>query len=91
MRSELPRPKLPDRIITDYYAPPCGPEPSRVEVSAPGADEVKHILRHWEPFPRGESVADRLTNLYLHMLRVPVVARGMGLGEDYPMSVLEGT
>ena len=32
MRSGLPKPPLPERIITNYYAPPCGPEPPRVEV-----------------------------------------------------------
>ena len=41
MRSGLPRPTLPERIITNCYVPPCGPEPPRVEVSAPGVDEVK--------------------------------------------------
>ena len=58
-----------------------------MEVSAPGADEVKHIMRRWEPFHCGESAADLLNNLYPHMLRMSVVARGMGLGEDYTVSV----
>ena len=87
MWSGLPRPTLPERIITNCYAPPHGPEPPRVEVSAPGADEVKHIMRRWEPFHCGESTFDRLNNLYLHMLRMSVVAWGMGLGEDYTVSV----
>ena len=91
MQSGLPRPTFPERIITNRYAPPCGPEPSRVEVSAPGADEVKYIMRRWEPFHRGESAADRLNNLYPHMLRMLVAARGMGLGEDYSVSVPTGT
>ena len=91
MRSGLPRPPLPEWIITNCYAPPRGPEPPRVEVSAPGADEVKYIMRRWDPFHRGEAVADRLNNLYPHMLRMPVAARGMGLGEDYSMSVPTGT
>ena len=91
MRSGQPRPTLLDRIIIDCYAPPRGPKPSRVEVSAPGADEVKHIMRHWEPFHCGESVADRLNNLYPHMLRMPVVTRGIGLSEDYTVSVPVGT
>ena len=64
MLSGLPRLTLPDRIITNFYAPLCGSEPLRVELSAPGADEVKHIMRRWEPFHRGESAADRLNNLY---------------------------
>ena len=32
-------------------------------------------------------MANRLNNLYPHMLRIPVAARGMGLGEDYSVSV----
>ena len=91
MRSGLLRPPLPERVITNCYAPPRGPEPPRVEVSAPGADEVKYIMRRWDPFHRGEAAADRLNNLYPHMLRMQVVARGMGLGEDYSMSVPAGT
>ena len=62
-----------------------------MEVSAPGADEVKHIMRRWKPFHCGESAADRLNNLYPHMLRMPIVAQGMGLGEDYTVSVSAGT
>ena len=52
---------------------------------------MKYIMRRWEPFHRGEVAANRLNNLYPHMLRMPVAARGMGLGEDYSMSVLVGT
>ena len=91
MLFELPRPTLPEWIITNCYAPQRGPEPPKVEVSAPRADEVKYIMRRWEPFHRGESTADRLNNLYLHMLRMPVADRGMGLGEDYSVSVPAGT
>ena len=91
MRPELPRPTLPERIITNHYAPPPRPEPLRVEVSASWADEVKYIMRRWEHFHRGESAADELKNLYPHMLRMPVAARGMGLGEDYSVSVPVGT
>ena len=47
--------------------------------------EVYHAL--WEPFHRGEVATDRLNNLYLHMLRIWVGARGMGLGEDYSVRV----
>ena len=62
-----------------------------MEVSAPRVEEVKDILRRWEPFHRGESAADRLDNLYPHIYRVPVVARGMGLREDYSMSLPAST
>ena len=90
-QSGLPRSPLPERIITNCYASPRGPEPPRVEVSAPGADEVKYIMSRWEPFHHGQAAADRLINLYPHMLRMPVAARGMGLGEDYSVSVPTGT
>ena len=62
-----------------------------MEVSAPRAKEVKDILRRWEPFHRGASAADRLGNLYPHIYRVPVVARGLGLHEDYMMTLLAST
>ena len=69
MRSGLPMPPLPERIITNYYAAPRGLDPLRMEVSAPGADEVKYIMRSWEPFHRGEVAADRLNNLYPQCFR----------------------
>ena len=59
-----------------------------MEVSAPGAEEVKDIRRRWEPFHREVSAADRLGNLYSHIYRVPVVARGLALREDYTMTLL---
>ena len=62
-----------------------------MEVSALGAEEVKDILRCWEPFHYEASVADRLGNLYLHMYRLPVAARGLGLHEDYTMTLLVAT
>ena len=62
-----------------------------MEVSAPGIDEVKFIMHRWESFHRGEVAVGRMNNLYPPMYRMPVVARGMGLGEDYSMSVPAGT
>ena len=91
MRSGLPKPNRPDQVITQNYLPPRGPVPSRVEISAPEVEEVKDILRRWEPFHRGASVADRLDNLYPHIYRVPVVARGMGLREDYSVTLPAST
>ena len=38
MRFGLPRPPLPEWVITNSYTPPRGPEPPRVKVSAPGED-----------------------------------------------------
>ena len=87
MRFRLPRPHRSDQVITENYLPPRGPERSRVEVSAPGAEEVKDILRRWEPFHRAESTADRLGNLYPHIYRMPMVARGLGLREDYTVTL----
>ena len=58
-----------------------------MEVSAPGAEEVKDILRRWEPFHRGAFAADRLGNLYPHIYRVPIIAQGLGLHEDYTMTL----
>ena len=62
-----------------------------MEVSAPGVEEVKAILRRWEPFHCGASATDRLDNLYPHIYRVPVVARGMGLREDYSVTLPTST
>ena len=91
MRSGLPKPKRPDHVITHNYIPPRGPEPPRVEISAPGEEEVRKILRCWEPFHRGESAANRLNDLYSAMYRVPVTARGMGLHETYTVPVPAST
>ena len=68
MRSGLPRPTFTKQIITNHYAPLRGLEPPRVEVSASGEDEVKYIMRRWEPFHQGEFAANWLNNLYPHML-----------------------
>ena len=64
MRSGLPRPKWPDQVIINNYIPPRRPEPPRVEISAPGEEEVKKKLCRWEPFHRGEPAANRLNDLY---------------------------
>ena len=91
MRSGLPKPKRLDQVITNNYIPPRGPEPPRVEISAPGEEEVKKILRRWEPFHYGESAATRLNDLYPAMYRVPVIARGMGFHKAYTIPVPTST
>ena len=91
MRSGLPRPHRSNQVITHSYLPLRGPEPPRVEVSVPRAEEVKDILRRWDPFHRGASSADQLGNLYSHIYQVPVVARGMGLREDYTVTLPTST
>ena len=62
-----------------------------MEISAPRVEEVKDILRRWEPFHRGASAADRLGSLYPHIYRVSVVARNIGLREDYSVTLLTST
>ena len=62
-----------------------------MEVSAPGVEEVKDILRRWEPFHRGASATDQLDNLYPHIYRVQVVAQSMGLREDYSVTLPAST
>ena len=89
--SGFPKPTRPVEVLTLNYLPPCGPEPLRVEVSAPGVEKVKDILRGWEPFHREASVANRMNNLYPHIYRVPVTARGMGLHEDYSVNLPTST
>ena len=91
MLSGLPKPKRPDHVITHNYIPPRGPEPYKVEISAPGEEEVKKILRYWELFHGGESAANWLNDLYPTMYRVPVTARGMGLHETYTVHVSAST
>ena len=52
---------------------------------------MKKILRHWDPFHRGESVANRMNDLYPAMYRVLVATRGMGLHEAYTVPVPAST
>ena len=87
MRSGLPKSKRLDQVITHNYIPPRGTEPPRIEISAPWEEEVRKILRCWEPYHRGESAATRLNDLYPTMYRVPFTARGMGLHETYTVPV----
>ena len=91
MRSGLPRPNWPDQVITNNYLPSSGPEPPRVEILAPEEEEVKDILRRWEPFHHRAFTADRLSSLYPPMYQVPVAARGMGLHEDYMVPLPSST
>ena len=91
MRSDLPKPKRSDQVTTNNYIPPRGPGPPRVEISTPKEEEVKKILRRWEPFHRGESAANLLNDLYPAMYRVPVVARGMGFHEAYTVPIPSST
>ena len=80
-----------DQVITHNYLPPRGSEPLRVEILALKVEEVRDIMRRWEPFHCEASAADQLDNLYPHIYRVPVTARGMGLLEDYSMTLPAST
>ena len=91
MRYGLPKSKRSDQVITHNYIPPRGSEPPIIEISAPGEEEVRKILRLWEPFHHGESAADRLNDLYPTMYRVPVTAWGMGLHEAYTVPIPAST
>ena len=61
------------------------------EVAVPGPNDIKSILHHWKPFNRGESATERLDNLYLRTLRLPVKAWEVGQDEEYSVSVPVGT
>ena len=43
-RTGLKRPSLPDWILMNSYLPTCGSAPPKEEVSAPGLEDVKHIV-----------------------------------------------
>ena len=90
-RSGLPKPTRPVEVLTLNYLPSHGSEPPKVEISAPGVEEVKGILRRWEPFHREASTADLLNNLYPLIYWVPIVARGMGLHENYSVNLPTST
>ena len=61
------------------------------EVTVPGPEDIKCIIHRWKPFNRGESTADRLDDLYLITLRMPITARAVRLGEEYSVAILVGT
>ena len=61
------------------------------EVAVPRPDDIKSILHRWKPFNRGESAADRLDDLYMRTLRLPVRAREARQGEEYSVVVPIGT
>ena len=85
------KPFLPDRILLNSYLPPRSPNLVMEEVAVPGPDNIKSILHRWKPFNRGESVADRLDDLYSRTLRLPVRAWEVGQGEEYSVIVPVGT
>ena len=90
-RTELKRPSLLDRIVTNSFLLARGLASPKEEVSVLGLEDVKHIIHRWKPFNWGESAADRLNSLYPVMLRMPVAARANGVGEYYSMTIPSST
>ena len=88
---ELKKPLLPDWILQNSYLPPRGPTPVMEEVTEPWPDDVNLILQRRKPFNWGESAADRLGDLYLRTLRMPITSREARLGEKYFVVVPVGT
>ena len=82
---------LPDHMLLNSYLPPCGPTPPLEEVLVPGQEGAQEIIDRWRSFNWGESLADHLRDLYPVMLRMPVVVRAGGQGEEYINSVPVGT
>ena len=60
------------------------------EVSVPGLEGAQEFIDRWRPFNPGESSVDRLHELYLVMLRMPVAVWERGQGEEYFFSVPAG-
>ena len=57
------------------------------EVSAPGPEGAQEIINRWKPFNQGESLAAHMHQLYPALLRMHVVVRAEGKGEEYVVSV----
>ena len=57
------------------------------EVSAPGPESTQDIINRWKPFNRGESPAAHMEQLYPALLRMSVVVRAEGKGEEYVVSI----
>ena len=75
------RPLLPDRMLLNSYLLPRNTDPPMDEVRVPRPEGTQEIINRWSPFNRGESLADRLHELYPMMLWMPVVVRAGGGGK----------
>ena len=82
-QTERSRPRLLDRLLLNSYHPPRGPVPPMEEVLAPEPDGAQEIIDYWRPFNRGESPVDHLHDLYLALLRMPIIVWVEGRGEEY--------
>ena len=81
----------PYRILLNSYLSPCGLALVMEEVTVPRPKDIKRIIHRWKPFNRGESPADHLDDLYPRTLQIPIIARAVGLGEEYSIAVPVGT
>ena len=72
------RPLLPDRMLLNSYLLPRNTDPPMEEVTVPRPEGTQKIINRWRPFNWGESLADRLHELYPMMLWMPVVVRAGG-------------
>ena len=86
-RAEPRRPLLLDQMLLNLYLPPHGPASPMEEVSFPGLNGSQEIIDQWRPFNRGESSTDRLHELYLVMLWMPIVFQAGRQSEEYSVSV----
>ena len=57
------------------------------EVSAPEPEGAREIINRWKPFNRGEFPTAHMEQLYPALLRMSVVVRAEGKGEEYVVSV----
>ena len=73
-RTGRKRSLLPNRILLNSYLPPCDPTPAMEEVTMLWSEDIKHIIHRWKPFNQRESEVDRLDNLYLRTLWMPIAA-----------------
>ena len=57
------------------------------EVSAPRPKGAQEIINRWKPFNLGDSSAAHIEQLHPALLRMLVVVREKGKGEEYVISV----
>ena len=57
------------------------------EVSVPRPKGAHEIINRWRPFNWVESLAAHIHQLYPALLRMPIVVRAEGRGEEYVVSV----
>ena len=86
-RAGCSRSLLLDRLLLNSYIPPQGQAPPMEEVSVPRPEGAQEIINRWRQFNQGESLAAHMQQLYPALLRIPVVVRTEGRGEEYAVLV----